>query len=46
MKFLTTILLLGALSTGDDSVRATEFKKLRLEYEMWPYTEEENDRLS
>ena len=45
MKFLTTILLLGTLSTGDDSVRATEFKS-RLENEMWPYTKEENDRLS
>ena len=45
MKFLTTILLLGTLSTGDDSVRATELKS-RLENKMWPYTKEENDRLS
>lgn len=26
MKFLTTIMLLGALSTTDDGVRATEYK--------------------
>lgn len=45
MKFLTTIMLLGALSIGDDSVRATEYKS-RLETKMWPYTKEENDQLN
>jgi len=45
MKFFTTMLLLGALSTGDDSVRATEYKS-RLETKMWPYTKEENDQLN
>ena len=39
------MLLLGTLSTGDDGVRATEFKS-RLENKMWPYTKEENDQLS
>lgn len=45
MKFLTTIMLLGALSTTDDGVRATEYKS-RLETKMWPYTKEENDQLN
>lgn len=45
MKFLTTMMLLGTLSIGDDSVRATEYKA-RLETKMWPYTKEENDRLN
>ena len=39
------MMLLGALSTGDDTVRATEYKS-RLETKMWPYTKEENDALN
>ena len=42
MKFLTTMMLLGTLSFGDDSVRATEYKS-RPENKMWPYTEEEKE---
>lgn len=45
MKLFTTMMLLGALSFGDDTVRATEYKS-RLETKMWPYTKEENDQLN